>query len=445
VAAGCSAVFAIAACNVILGTPEAVMRNDGDGSAGATPDSGPGHVTTTDGGANPPPDAAHAIPDSSVLADAAPDADAAPAVDAAPFSTCDGGTCVTLLARDQPNPRSVAVDPGSDGYVYFTNWAFSDQLGNYAAVWAAPKDGSSVGHKFPFQGDYGPAGQQYDPRPNLIVRTSTQVCWTVFSVWDTSGGAVDCADNTGAYHEYGGYSSPYGFPLGIAADGPAVFFANRYSLDLGTVSSKAPNGALLKPSPPLPELVDAGGNLLPGWIAVTPDASGTPGRVFWDDGAHLLSSAKDGSDTYALPGAPKAPGAKVDGAIAVDSDWIYWMETQVDGSSILYKELNTAGRVPTGWSCPGYGDCPVKLAGGDDDALLPGNLVIDNGFLYWPNFTRGTVKRIRTDGSASVETVVQGVPSVTSIAIDDVAVYFARSYTNAQGGVGSGTVGKVLK
>jgi hypothetical protein len=371
--------------------------------------------------------------DSSSLSEAGDSAPVADTGDAAPPLTCEGGPCVTLLATDEANPLGIAVDPGSTGNVYFTNWAYSSQHGGVRGV---PKDASRGAVDFPFQADNPTTG--YYPRPFNVIRTAAHVCWTVFSDADFTGGAIDCSDPKGkSSHFVGGDGSPFGYPVGIVADdSEALFFVDVYSQNLGTVSAAQPDGGILTIGPAFPPP----GNL-PGWIALSPD-----GRMYWNDGARLLSANRDGSGAVALPGAPASAVAKVTGSIAIDGDWIYWMETQPDGSSILYRELRGAGTSGVGWACPGSGSCPETLAGGVEYALNPGNLVVDNGYVYWPNFTRGNIMRVKEDGSGEVEKVLQGVPSIARIAIDDAAVYFTRSYLPGfEGTVGTGTVGKFAK
>jgi hypothetical protein len=408
------------ACDDVFGIAEGTAPADAAPDSQA-PDSGsPETGMPRDSG--PSSDAADSGP--------RPDADAG---DAQSPLTCEGGPCVTLLSTGEANPLSIAVDPGIAGNVYFTNWAYASQHGGVRGV---PKDGSSPAVDFPFQPD-NPATQYY-PRPFNVIRTASHVCWTVFSDADTTGGAIDCADPQGkSSHFVGGDGSPFGYPVGIVADdSEALFFVDVASQNLGTVSAAHPDGGILAITPAFPPP----GNL-PGWIALSPD-----GRIYWNDGTRLLSANRDGSGAVSLPGAPVSPVAKVTGAIAVDGDWIYWMEAQPDGSSILYRELRAAGTPGVGWACPGSGSCPETLAGGVEYALNPGNLVVDGGYLYWPNFTRGNIMRVKEDGSGEVEKVLDGVPSVVHIAIDDAAIYFTRSYLPGFAGtVGTGTVGRFAK
>jgi hypothetical protein len=314
---------------------------------------------------------------------------------------CEGGRCQPLaLAVDRPFPFGIAVDPGSDGAVFWTEYEY----GNIVRM-----DKRSRTPQLLLQtGDYAAD----------IVTNAMSLFWSSPDGYTTNGYVRWAMRDGSQYGEQSGapFGNWYG-PTPIGLDVGYVYWGNRWDhqiwrMDLAT---KHPE-RLLAEAPDGPELL---------FIAVDP---GSDGHVYWPDGTYLRRMQKDGTNPEIFQADPSEPSA---GPLAMDDRFIYWIYGQA-GS--LVREQKAGG-------CP-TSVCPQVIVNG---AYLLGliSLAVDDTFIYWVDNSGGRVMRARKDGGSLAPELLAAQVRVDRVAVDDLAVYWTQA--SADAGIDDGVVWRWAK
>jgi hypothetical protein len=377
-------VGAIVACNALVGTPEAVLREaPPDAAADASPAS---HLDA----------AAEDAP--SCSSDLATDpASCGACGHSCLHGACVGGACQPfLIAESGGAPTRIVAEPGSSGQVFWADF-WTGQIFAYAK--------STGAIRLLHDGIDAAAG---DTATGLIAQDG-RVYWT--SAYDSSIRWID-GDGKNA----GSIQGDWNYPLYLAIDPDWLYWSDRYGHDVWRLSLHSHVPSLLHPAS------DAGADYL--WIAADPGAGG---YVFFSDESHVYRMNKDGTGFDTLDNASIPGSSPNTGPIGVDSGYVYW----------LYGANRDLVRVKEPYGCPGVGACPQVIVKGSLINSLTG-IAFDGTYAYWADNGAGRVARAKKDGSSLTPDVIAELQkSVAGIAVDDVAIYWTVQFDNGSANRGS--------
>jgi len=380
---GSASVFALSACDALIGFPDAPRLLDGGADALAPLDS-----TVVD--AHPHVDAgrdarvdAH---DARVDARDAGDATRPQPADASCVGVRLDSGCLMTLATDAGAPCSIAVDTTSVYWVAF---------GSAGTVQKTSKLGGGTTTLA--------TGQNNALR---IVIDPLNVYWVNYGTADGGGAVVSVPLGGGVPSTL---DAPLHLPLGIAQDKTTLYFTeNVVGGGVSSVPIVGGDTALFA------EPTDAGE---PWAIA----ASG--GTVYW-----TMENGLTGT-VWAAPvlGRPRllATGPARPWAIAVANGHVFWITMGRDGAD--------SGATPTVMSVSVDGGPPTTLAAQAAGTLY--GIAVDDQYVYWTDDMQNLVMKIPLSGGTPTTLAATGADSgPTGIAVDDASVYWTEAYS-----------GKVLK
>lgn len=306
---------------------------------------------------------------------------------------CLGGECVgghcqpVVLATGQQLPTGVAVAPGAQGRVYWTNRT------DDGTVSSVSKQGGAVMVHATDQ-----------PRPGAIVISFGQIYWTCAGLQPSTGliATIEAGSDGGGATVL---ASEQNNPFALATFGGKLYWTN--SLDnVGTVMTVDTEGQGLQ------EL--ASNQDLPVGIAADEVA------VYW---ANLNDHEIRFWELNAGLGGLFLGGLTSPGGVAVDVINVYWTEItgDVHGATKVGKHITTYA---TGQS-------------------TPTGVAVDGLHLYWANNGGGTINRA-LKASAPSDAGAQGLTELASgqngpmvVALDNTAIYWCNA--------GDGTIMRLAK
>jgi hypothetical protein len=308
--------------------------------------------------------------------------------------SCLGGACldgacgVVELMRGEQFPTAIAVEPGTDGFVY---WADDVVQGNpNGAIKRIAKDGSPES----LEVVYTPKANEYSLTG--LALDDTSVYFTAQGVRDSVAGFVLRIHKDGSGLRSIG---PFQGPATLAVDQTRVFWVNRTAAD----RVESANHDLTSPT----VLVDAA-PYVGDTIGIAVEL-GANGRLFYTlDGVDRAN--KDGTNQVRIDGNSLAPTI----TLAIDDTNVYYFQGSPQSLLAIGKD-GTCGASPT---------CPVVLA---TDIQSGSGIAIDATTVYWTTFGDGTVKAVGKDGS-NLRIIASGLTTPAAVAVDDVAVYFTDQF-----------------
>lgn len=290
---------------------------------------------------------------------------------------CEGGRCRPMrLAHGQYKPTGVAVEPGSDGYVFWTCYG----LGTSGAVRRTGKDGQSGITDIDL-------GARRDPhyRPFDVLLRNGRVYWTSVNNNDGAFGRVYWATRDAT--DLGSTSVAWNGPWGLAADTFGVFFTNRWDKNVvvrfafGTTPQTVVQISELPPDY--------------GAFGITAD-TGKDGFVYYGDSYGVYRVSKDG-------GTPTTVSSLPGGILASDANYVFFVN-----DSGIYRFPKSS---PT----------QVMQIGTDNLSPIRG-IAVDDGTLYVT--ANDKLMRMKIDGS-DLELLYASKDSyLYNIAVDRSAIYF---------------------
>ncbi|HEY2518310.1 MAG TPA: hypothetical protein VGI39_45890 [Polyangiaceae bacterium] len=406
----------VAACNAIV---------DATGDVPGSMDSSipvveppPSPVPGRDGGAAP-------APSSAPEAGPAPEAGAAPIAEAGPGSipevdagpcghSCLGGTCDVdsglclpeQLGTGFVRTTAVVADPGTIGSVFFASY-------DNGAVYRVDKATGAIAPSYPVTNDGTPTAVG-------IVTTASTVYWTSALngdlAWATRNGA------TSATVLPTSYGVSWSGPWWMGSDAQYLYWCDRWGydcwrMDFGLTTpqriftEKLPDGG-------------AGSEQLWGGMAVEPGPNG----YFFVAALNQLSRMnKDGTGVVAF--------AHVSGqsVVGLDGGYVYWVNAT--GALLRAPEASPP-------PCDTAPCAQTVVAAGK--ANIPGAQAFDKDYVYWADGSLSAVSRARKDGSSEPQPLAFH-RSISGLAVDDVAVYYAVQWEDQDAGVPTGSLYRVAK
>jgi hypothetical protein len=385
-------------CSALLGTEHPVPADaTADDAAALTDAPEATAVTPSDSGGD-------ALDVQDVAADgiaAASDAaaDAAPIVcpDSCPHGGCVLSTCPVRIMGSLQRTVAVFADPGTTGSVFFADFDTS-------TVYHYDKATGAVGSYPPSSGS-----------PVVIAANSTDVYW---SLWNHTIGTA--TRSTGATREVQdtSYGVSWYVPWSVRLDTSYIYWCNRYRPDCWRMDLGLKTPTLL-----YEELLPDGGaspEELTGIIAVDP---GPGGYVFFTAGEHLNRMNKDGSGLIAF-----AP-VHGQGIVGVHEGNVYWVDP---AGAMLSAPEDTVPSCDAG-AC---GEVIVSAA----TFYVGGPLAFDDTYAYWYYSSANSsslLLRARLDGNSPVPEILVRHTSISSVAVDDLAIYYTTQNDNGVNYTGS--------
>jgi hypothetical protein len=395
-----------ASCNLLLGNAEPLgghAANDG-GSDGPLAEVG-----------SPRPDAdtPTPLPDGDISPDAAPlpDADVSPdsavaCPDSCPRGDCVLSACAARVVGHLGRLIDAFADPGTSGSVFFSG--FDSNI-----IYGYDKSTTSVSeYPSPMSVGVGP------------VANAATVFWAI-----PLSGSVGWASRDGTTSGYlagVSYGEAWNNPCSTAVDTGYLYWsdcnvAHVWRIDLGFESPALLYEQVAPDAGPTPDP-------FAGNIAVDP---GPDGFVFVVARDRLNRFKKDGSELTVIAPALAA------GRIGVHGGYVYWLD-------------------PTGAMLRAPEDIVAPCdAGGCGQVVVPAGLpsfagaqAFDDTYVYWVwmqsnEFTTARLARARQDGSSPDFELVAEHTSMTSVAVDDAAVYYTTN--NDQGLNQTGSLWRLQK
>jgi len=400
----------VAACKTTT-TPPPIADTQGDDASGTTDDRDATTVTTTNEASTSAQDDAGAAVDTGTVTCIANLTDDPKNCGYCGHS-CQGGTCTAGLCpaaqiaqATNGSVQGIAVD---DTHVFWTSPSggiFDRALGGTAMTGVLPQT----------------------PNPYAIAVTATNLFWTDLSTQSVYE-EVNPDNSSGSTFVWS--LAPDGSvgaakPVAIAVDVPQSpdagggAMSNVYWVDaeLGTVNQAPQAGGNV--------IVLARNQAQPQAIAVDLD------HVYWVNGGSggigTVNSVPIGGGTVTT----LATGQSKPVGIAVDPSYthIYWISgvnahDQPSVSSVLSLAIGAPPGTPPTVLASGYGS--------------PMGIAVDDEYVYWTNYTDGTVVKTRTSGEGAPYTLASGSTNCNNpaaIVVKDNTVYWANQ--------GNGTIFKV--
>jgi hypothetical protein len=323
--------------------------------------------------------------------------DAPVCVDACPNGDCVLSRCAVRLVGGLDVVMNAFADPGATGSVFFSDYFRS-------TVYRYDKAG---GHLVTYTPSSGP--------PRGLVANGTDVFW---GNSNTGIGWAPRSGTTSSEVDDSSYDVSWNLPWALGVDTGFVYWVDRDGADCWRMdlAFKAPE--LLYREVPL----DAGPPPEQfGSIAVDP---GPDGFVFFVANNHVNRMTKTGTGLTAFAPVTGQPN------VAFHAGYVYWM----DAAGALLRspedvvpscDAGTCGQVVVPAGMPSFG-APWAF---------------DDAYIYWiwqaGEFVTARLARMRQDGSSPNVEIVAEHLDMTSVAVDDVAVYYTTTTDNGTDAMGS--------
>jgi len=403
-----------AACSTTSTPPPAIGDTNGSDASDLPPEPDATTGTTTNEGSTGEPDEAGTATDAGIVTCTANLTDdpkncgyCGHSCQSTAAGACVAGLCAATQIAQATNGaiQGIAVD---DTHVFWTSPSggiFDKALGGNAMSGITPQT----------------------PNPYAIAVSATNLFWTDISTPATVHEAVNPENASGSTFVWsqapdggGGIAEPVAIAIDIppSPDGGGGTGNNVYWLDaaLGTVNQASQNGGNF--------MVLAHNQVQPQAIAV--DLY----NVYW---VNLGSGGIGTVNAVAIGGnsvVTLATGQSNPKGIAVDPSFthIYWTSgVDAHAQPSIASVLSLAIGAPSGTP-------PTVLASGYGSAT---GIAVDSQYVYWTNYTDGTVVKTRTTGEGAPYTLASGAScnNPAAIVVRDNTVYWANQ--------GNGTIYKV--
>jgi hypothetical protein len=291
----------------------------------------------------------------------------------ASVALCAGASC-PIVATGQTKPEAIVVDTG---YVYWNDY---DPSGAVRACALGASCGASAI-------DIATA----QDTPNALVLTTTDVWWVSYAqraLWSASKPGID-----GGLGARLNDTNPGPQADGVVAYGSGFVTSQNSAIEYFDIAGHYTNRY--------------GSTPLPSSLVIAPDAD----SIYWieqrppsTDVAFQSIVQNSYAQLYFEPGIA---------VLAVDDDWIYWGTTGA-GAHIAGGPRNG----PYGDGGSGF----TVLA----SATEPKGIAVDTQYVYWTDFSDGTVNRVPKRGGA-VLTLASNLSLPWGVAVGQAGVYWTNS------------------